>query len=249
MTGFGEKLREAREKKGLSIDQIEEETKIRRLYLEALEKEAFTILPARVYAVGFLKSYAQFLGLDAEQLSKEFKELAYGSTVEEENKEKERLSVFHEPAAKNSPLSKLPLKNIFIAAGFLLLVIWAGGFLLDYINNSIKNNDIKGPATNQKNNQPAKNPAAEAPASKTLDMVIKVKPNQKCWILVNVDGEEKFQGTLTSNQEQSFRAQESIFIRTGNAGGIDVTINNKKQQSLGGIGEVKEKEFKNGGNY
>ena len=53
--GFGEKLREAREAKGYSLDYIEEETKIRKLYIEALEQETFDLLPPKVYATGFVR--------------------------------------------------------------------------------------------------------------------------------------------------------------------------------------------------
>lgn len=247
MAGFGEKLREAREKMGLSIEYVEEETKIRRLYLEALEKEAFTVLPARVYAIGFVKSYAQYLNLDADKLSREFKELAYGSL--EEEKEEEMLPIFRESVQKKPLLSQIPMKNIFFAAAFLLLAIWAGNFLLDYIGSNIGKHEAgKTPPSNQVTNPPPKNPVDEPPAaSKTLDMVIKVKPDMRCWVLVRVDGEEKLQEILASNQERSFSAKDTIFIKAGNAGAIDVFINNKKQEPLGKIGDVAEKEYNNGG--
>ena len=46
---------ERRESLGLTLEHIEEETKIRKLYLDAIEKERFNILPPRVYATGFVK--------------------------------------------------------------------------------------------------------------------------------------------------------------------------------------------------
>jgi cytoskeletal protein RodZ len=65
---LGETLRRARTAKGISIEDAERVTRIPRKYLEALELENFGILPAPVYARGFLRSYAGYLGLEAKEL-------------------------------------------------------------------------------------------------------------------------------------------------------------------------------------
>lgn len=64
----GRTLREAREARGLSLREVQMELKIRQRYLEALEAENLDLLPGRVYARGFLRSYARYLGLQAEEL-------------------------------------------------------------------------------------------------------------------------------------------------------------------------------------
>ncbi len=66
--GIGESLNEARTARGLSLDDAERDTRISRHYLQALEDEAFHIIPAPVYARGFLRSYAQYLGIEAAPL-------------------------------------------------------------------------------------------------------------------------------------------------------------------------------------
>lgn len=65
---LGETLRRARTAQGIRIEDAERVTRIPRKYLEALELENFGILPAPVYARGFLRSYAGFLGLEANDL-------------------------------------------------------------------------------------------------------------------------------------------------------------------------------------
>lgn len=65
---LGETLRRARSAKGITFEDAERVTRIPRKYLEALELENFGILPAPVYARGFLRSYAGYLGLDANDL-------------------------------------------------------------------------------------------------------------------------------------------------------------------------------------
>ena len=68
MSPLGETLRRARLAKGITIEDAERVTRIPRKYLEALELENFGILPAPVFARGFLRSYAGYLGLDAAAL-------------------------------------------------------------------------------------------------------------------------------------------------------------------------------------
>lgn len=68
MTGQGKRLQEAREARAISLEQAERDTRIIRKYLTALEEDRLDAFPAPVYARGFLKSYANYLGLDAEEL-------------------------------------------------------------------------------------------------------------------------------------------------------------------------------------
>ena len=70
---LGEKLRYFRKKKHVSLEQAEEETKVRLKYLEALEEGIYDALPADVYALGFLAKYAEFLDAPKEELLGDFK--------------------------------------------------------------------------------------------------------------------------------------------------------------------------------
>lgn len=68
MASIGATLREARERRGLTIEQVAQDTRISARFLEALEAEAFELLPAPVYVRGFLRSYASYLRLDPQPL-------------------------------------------------------------------------------------------------------------------------------------------------------------------------------------
>ncbi len=70
---IGGVLERARNERGLSLQEVEQATKIRKRYLSGLEQEDFGALPDTVYVQGFLKTYANFLGLDGEELSNELK--------------------------------------------------------------------------------------------------------------------------------------------------------------------------------
>jgi len=65
MRTVGEMLRETRQEKSLRLEEVEEATKIRLKFLEAIERDDFRALPSLSYAKGFVKNYSEFLGLDS----------------------------------------------------------------------------------------------------------------------------------------------------------------------------------------
>lgn len=75
MEALGKKLKEARLSRNLDLDQISRETNITRRYLEALEDEDFTIFPGEPYLLGFLRNYAEYLGLNSTELLSLYKNL------------------------------------------------------------------------------------------------------------------------------------------------------------------------------
>src|SRR3954470_7913179 len=66
MFEIGNSLREARARRKLSYDQVEAETKIRAKYIRCLEEEEYDALPSGTYVKGFLRAYADYLGLDGQ---------------------------------------------------------------------------------------------------------------------------------------------------------------------------------------
>jgi len=65
---LGNELRQLREQKGLTMEQVQNDTKIRSRYLEAIEGGELSVLPGMVYARGFIKSYAEYLGVNGQEL-------------------------------------------------------------------------------------------------------------------------------------------------------------------------------------
>ncbi len=78
---LAEILKQTREAKGLTLDEVVEITRVRRTFLEALEQAAYDVLPSRAFAIGHVKAYAKALGLDEEALADMFKiEVAESAT-------------------------------------------------------------------------------------------------------------------------------------------------------------------------
>jgi cytoskeletal protein RodZ len=72
-SAVGERLRDARENKGIDLFRAERDTKIRSKFLAALEDGDFTDLPGDVYTRGFIRNYATYLGLDADEIEEEWR--------------------------------------------------------------------------------------------------------------------------------------------------------------------------------
>lgn len=231
--GLGDKFRKEREKQGYSLEFIEEETKIRKLYLESIENENFAALPPKVYAIGFIKRYAKFLNLDEQQMVAQFKELAFGNEIDEEA----------EVVIKDKKVRKIPVKNIVAGIIFLLIALWIGNYMADYFSMrgaEQYNDNPPGIQKSDKVGDTAPQPQVKAEEEKAN---VLVEAEQDCWLHVKVDGAEVFKAILPAGNSKSFEGNESVYLKAGNAGGIRITFNGKEIQPLGGYGEVKEKEF------
>ncbi|MGP0583808.1 RodZ domain-containing protein [Paenibacillus timonensis] len=82
MSDLGQQLREARLARGLSLDDVQELTKIRKRYLEAIEMGDYKVLPGSFYVRAFIKTYAETVGLDADELLAEHRQNVPSSAPE-----------------------------------------------------------------------------------------------------------------------------------------------------------------------
>lgn len=225
IANFGEKLRTEREKQGYTLAQVSQETKIRKYYLSALEEDDFESLPARVYSIGFVASYARFLRLDPDRLVNEFKSLAY-------------IDVPNEPPPiepKPARILGFPLRNVAAAIVFLVAALWLGSYVAGYITNRA----ITPPPQAEEPNIPA---PAEDPTI-TDDLTLAITAAQPAWVSVSGDGVVQYTGTMQAGESRSFSAKEKIDLRTGNAGGIELQLNNSSIPPLGAPGQVTNRTF------
>src|SRR5215470_12962902 len=76
MTNFGASLKQARESKGITLDQIALETRISSRFLSAIENEEFHLLPGGIFNRGFVRAFAEKVGLDPAQAVADYARLA-----------------------------------------------------------------------------------------------------------------------------------------------------------------------------
>ena len=130
---IGNALKEARRRAGLDIRTVEERTKIRTRYLRALEAEEWSALPGHAYVKGFLRTYANLLGLDAEALVDEYRRTVEGPQASPvplgEGVGVLQARRQREPGDLRGPPSRLWLVGavILLIAGILAVIGLAGG--------------------------------------------------------------------------------------------------------------------------
>jgi len=268
LEALGSLLRQTREARGLTLAEVANDTLIRSQYLQALEEADLSKLPEPVYVQGFLKRYANYLGLDGEMLSRQALPLLLSKTPPEPSP---RIAVSEQPA--------FALRPFHLWAGYVVLVVLAvGGLsaLLDGRGNSLGNWLASQPGSERSQLQPqAANSSERNPESKptlrqmfpTLEQWTHIKGvfpdvleaqrrkpvrldirvvEHPSWLRVIADGKTVFEATLQPGAELNWEAERSIVLRTGNAGGVLVTFNDRHLGAMGRFGEVKEVIFEPG---
>jgi len=237
MAGEGEILRKAREEKGLSYSEIEEVTKIRSWYLEALEKENYDVLPGRAYTKGFLRTYSKFLGLNPEEII-----ALYNSSLEPESTE------LKPPL---TPIQSTPVwfrPTVLVVMAVIAIVIVGGLVYFTKQNSGDRNSgydlpllpsapEIEQSEQSQKQEQ---NVIPEQNETQIYEgLVAELTFHENCWMRVKVDGVLVQDGTLKAGTVKVFEGNEHIeFVSIGNAGGFVIKLNGKTLPPLGKSGEV-----------
>jgi len=123
---IGEKLRLARETRGIALREISEQTRISMRYLEAIETDDYKHLPGGIFNRSFIRAYAKFIGYDEGEAMEDYARTMRERGESAEEVPKHRAMVYTDDAATHtrSPLFTLLLAIIILAA--LSLAVWAG---------------------------------------------------------------------------------------------------------------------------
>lgn len=243
MKEIGDILRQAREEKGFSLKDIQEVTKIRLRYLEAIDEGDFNAIPGEVYRKGFIVNYANVLGLDGQEVLQKYHDL---KSAQEEQANQAQLLVEQEENV-SSPKSNLNndwLKGIYLGvAGALAVVLLISFFLLPSLHK-LKSEEIIQPVDIEETQDSTDYNQTLFPAPITITAEFK----QRVWVQVVADGEYIFMrdGRTFNPSEpvQVWTAQQEMQIKMGNPAGVELTFNGKKLRALGPEGIVKTVKFK-----
>ncbi|MEG6521730.1 helix-turn-helix domain-containing protein [Desulfotomaculum sp. 1211_IL3151] len=235
---IGEALRNARNEKGYSLKYLEEATKIRAKYLEALENENFDILPGPVYAKAFLRTYAKYLELDTEEIMAEYNGLSKNNDTQPQAEETKPF----DPEATTSIAKKWK----YLVAGLAIVSLFAFNSLYNNGQNQDNKPEIpKNTAQEQPNTQGPSPENLNTPGQATnnekdqgVRVVLKVNDEQQSWMQVEADGNTVFSGLVGPGEMKDFKAKQKIYLHVGNAGAVEVNVNGKNLGRLGENGKV-----------
>lgn len=243
MESLGQRLREAREQRGLSLEDVEASIRIRKAYLVALEEDDYASLPHPTFVRGFLKTYAAVLGLEVQELLE--------------------LYPHRDERPVLTPVARLERPGLgagFWVAGVSLLAIVAGlaAYLYSTYSAPLVSVAFQRPASPASQEEvlptlPPPGAAASATFAPPLAAITPPSPSPSptpqmvevrgratapSWLWVIVDSTPVFTGTLQAGQEVRWEAREKVFMRVGNAGGMVITHNGQDRGVLGKNGQV-----------
>lgn len=243
MFEIGTTLRDARVRRDISLQQAEDDTKIRVKYIQAMENEDFDVLPAGTYVKGFLRTYAEYLDLDAQLLIDEFND-RFGTGEHREH-------VIHPTRAvkaEAAPKTRRKHQTNYILVAILAVVIIAVLAYLGWGNSSSQSPTFVTTTETEASTQttatapaettprPAVTPTQTQPA--TLQNIIFSATTDDVWIELHktsADGEIVWQDTLLAGESQTleqkdFPGQTMLWLKLGRIEGLKVSVNGQPQK-------------------
>jgi transcriptional regulator with XRE-family HTH domain len=235
---IGSLLRETREAKGLTLEAAQEETKIRRHYLRALEQGQKEILPGEVYLKGFLKNYACFLGLPGEALVNRYSQ---------SRKPQDDSAPGPKPRSSWIPPTRPTFRRrtLLVMALLLLLVVASIALTKGLIPPGpqpkeppgVENQVPLAPPPENFRDQPDPEVAqvdVETVHDTEGEIIYRVTESpqielfvtsDRCWIAIRTDNSAEIAETLTDGTRRTISATDTIWLRAGNPSVLDLTVN------------------------
>jgi len=244
MSSLGIRLRELREAKGVSLDDIARSTRVGRRHLEALESDSWGELPAPVFVKGFIRAYCDFLDASPDEALGVYRE----ASGEPAKPERVQSALRRGPSRRAGPL--VVSLVLFIALGASLFALRVG----------LKSSQHAAPATSRSARdaaetapssvptpavatptippQPVAAPAAEPKPPAQRLLIHAVEPT---WIRVQADEGPVSEELLQAGAVREWSAARRFVLTVGNAGGLEIDLNGRRMPPLGARGVVIQK--------
>lgn len=260
MSQFGERLRQARESQGISLAQAAVETRILQQWLIALEEGALDRLPNDVAARGFVRNYAQYLGLPADEI------------VEMYRRERGVSNPIRVVPATHPPRSRSYVLPSFFGVFFVTVALVGLTYIALSAIGRVGDRDTQNagaittpivptptalatatpstsvaggvatalatttpmtrPTDAMRTPAPTSTPELEAP----IVVEVSIEPGAgESWLRVQTDGTTVYEQTMYGGETEVFLAQRQVFIRSGNPTVVQVTVNGLQQGPIGQI--------------
>jgi cytoskeletal protein RodZ len=236
-------LRAARERAGLSLEELSARTRIKLAFLEAIEAGQFEALPGEFFARAFLRSYARELHLSPDEIVGAF-DASRHPAPEPAVESHPRPS---EPQIERGSLRQVPW---ILTANGMVPVAVIGLVLVATIYMWARPAPLEegvAPApvgTTGRAEPPPPVPAATAvPASAKVDLeslVVEISTTGPTWITATADGKRAAYRLFEAGDRLTIRARDEVSFRLGNAGAFEYSINGATGTPVGGPGDVRE---------
>ncbi|MCH4903093.1 DUF4115 domain-containing protein [Cylindrospermopsis raciborskii CHAB3438] len=237
---LGSQLAALRQEKGLSINEVVLTTRIPGRLLTAIEAGDLSGLPEPVYIQGLIRQFANALSLNGVELASSF---PTGSP-----------KLVFKPRYGYRNRVFLELRPFHLYLLYILVIVCSVSGLSQSLTQNIE--------AKEKNNQPHAEASNNLPVPKTSNrrlvvyqpvnwvsdkvnaknklVQVRLLVNSQAWIRVVADGKTKFEGVLTQGSQRDWEATEELRVKTDNAGGVVMRVNQEEPKQMGKPGRPSE---------
>jgi len=229
---LGEKLRQAREERGMTISEIAEQTRISGLYIESIENDDYRILPGGIFNKGFVKSFAKTVGVDEQEALQDYAALVGNQS----NQIVDGPKTYRAEVLTDDRNSSSNLPTIIIAVLILGLMTWGVLTLVRYIQQTpTQTAEMTNTNSNANTNLPANLILANAnattqSAASMNDLKIEVVALKSAVSLVSTADGTRANNLMTPEKPLFFEPKESLRLSysKSKSQNVRLTINGKQ---------------------
>jgi len=239
----GRMLREARERRGVSLRQIANTTKISVSALEALERNDISHLPGGIFSRAFVRSYASEVGVDPDDAVREFMAQFHPEPVAASHPTAE-------PAGEGSEFeSQRRMATAFLWLIALSVPVAAVMLYLGMAGRPVAVSvpaespavaaPLSGPPIASVAPVPVEAAAPRDPANEPTELLAMVlTATRPCWISMTIDGEKPVERVLQPGERVTFDVRRDVVLTAGDADALTMTLNGEEARPLGKPGQV-----------
>lgn len=225
----GERLRAAREEKGLSLEDIAAQTRIPQRHLESIETAEWDKLPAPTYTIGFAKSYASVVGLDRTEIGDQLREEMGG----------QRFATNQAEVLEAADPARTMPKWLVITAVLAAILLIA---LMSWLNRRSLSEDSR-PASEVAATAPATAPASQPAPQRAVPSApqgpVVLTAVGPAWIRVTDQGKSLFEGVLQPGQSYTVpQSATAPMLRAGAPEALQIKVGNAVAPQVGPAGKV-----------
>lgn len=238
---LGQYLKRERERRGISLREVAKNTRIREPFLQALEEDRYDLLPSPTIVKGFLTAYGKYVGLDLKPLLLRYQDLLKA-------KPSEASDILSAQRGKEKRIRYGYAGAILVAALLLVALIIVYSNLLKPPGKPIEPPSEKPKeSTPLRPEEPRLPPASHAvsPPAPSVPSIpvpspirLEAKAVERTWLRMRLDDQPEKEMMLQPGETFAYQATSRIELLVGNAGGMELVLNGRKQEKFGKSGEV-----------
>ena len=237
--GVGARLQGLREGRRVTLRQIANITKIAVPALEAIERDDPRKLPGGIFGRSFVRAYARELGLDGDEIAREFFSQFPDLAEPEESGD--------QGAARDKRERAVALLSIAgVVIPVVALAIWFYAGRTQVQERPLPAARVAAVSTAVPAPAPARATVDAVPAVGSVSdeatvegpLTLHVTARAKCWVSVVADGREVFSRMFAAGDAESVRADSELRVKVGDAGAVSLRLNGSPMRAIGTAGQV-----------